>query len=229
MAEEAQGSGGGGGGAGVLSLSLYLLLLAFFILLVAISKFEVDKIDQVLFSLDETFEVDPDIMLANQSVTSRDGNVLQQESFFEVVDKLFRDELQFTKVKVVTEGDTMVIAVPEDGLFEKDSSDLRPDTAGLMGRLSESLKRKVDGGSYHLDMVTPLGVTEAQRQLAVLRAGQFARALIAHGAPAASISVGVRQRLRNEVHFFFALKEPGTDTVVPVAGSDEVEEEAVTR
>ena len=115
-APEEASSGGGTGSSTVLSLALFLLLLAFFILLVAISKFETEKIDQVLFSLDEVFEVQPEMLLSNQAVTSRDGNLSQQQTFFEVVDKLFRDELQFAKVRVVTEGDQMIVAVPLDAV-----------------------------------------------------------------------------------------------------------------
>lgn len=214
------GSGGGGGSTAIMSLSLYLLLLAFFILLVAISKFETEKIDQVLFSLDEAFVVEPDILMADTAVASRDGSTLAQQSFFEVVDKLFEEELAFTKVKVVREGDTMVVSVPEDAVFEDGSSELRPEAAGLIGRLSGSLKQKAEGGRYHLDMVIPMGLTADQRNTAVMRDGRFARALVAHGAPPEAISIGVRQRLRNSIHFFFALRTPQQEEQGALPGSD---------
>ncbi len=212
-APEEASSGGGTGSSTVLALALFLLLLAFFILLVAISKFETEKIDQVLFGLDEVFEVQPEMLLSNQAVTSRDGNLSQQQTFFEVVDKLFRDELQFAKVRVVTEGDQMIVAVPLDAVFEPDSMELRVETAGLMGRLSETLKKQIDGARYHLDMIIPLGLSASDRDLAVRRGGRFARALTAYGAPGYAISIGVRQRLRNEVHFYFEVRDIGSDVL----------------
>ncbi|MBV6632181.1 MAG: hypothetical protein KI792_04000 [Alphaproteobacteria bacterium] len=212
-------AGGSGGTATVMALALFLLLLAFFILLVAISKFESEKIDQVLFSLDEVFEVEPELLLADEAVTNRDGSQIAREDFFEVVDKVFRDELQFTRVRVVKQGDSMVIAVPEDGLFDPGSSDIRIEAAGLLGRVSEALTRPADNGGYYLDMVIPLGRSAGDRDLAVRRAGRFARGLTALNAPASSISVGVRQRLRNEVHFFFEFRPDDAPVVVPVVNS----------
>jgi len=213
-APEQNQSSSGSGSSTVMALALFLLLLAFFILLVAISKFETEKIDQVLFSLEEAFEIPPEILLSDQNVTSRDGNLNEQQTFFEVVDKLFRDELQFAKVRVVTEGDQMIVAVPIDAVFEASSIELRVETAGLIGRLSETLKKPVEDGQYHLDMVIPIGRTEADRDLSVRRAGRFARALTAYGAPPRAISIGVRQRLRNEVHFYFEAREIGSDVLV---------------
>lgn len=215
--QQAASSGGSGGASGVLALSLFLLLLAFFILLVAISKFETEKIDQVLFSLDEAFEVPKELLLAEQAVTSREGRLNPQQEFFEVIDKVFRDELQFTKVRVVNEGDKMVIAVPIDGVFDPNSSEIRVEAAGLIGRLAESLNRDVPDGRYNLDMIVPLGAAAADRELAIRRAGRFARALAAHGAPSSAMSIGARQRLRNEVHFFFAIVEDGSDGFNPFA------------
>ena len=210
--EEASGSSGS---STVMALALFLLLLAFFILLVAISKFESEKIDQVLFSLDEVFEVEPQLLLADQAVTSRDGSQIAREDFFDVVDKVFRDELQFTRVRVVKQGDTMVIAVPEDGLFDPGSSDIRIEAAGLLGRVAESLTREAEGGDYFLDMIVPLGRSADDRDLAVRRAGRFARGRTALNAPEANISVGVRQRLRNEVHFFFEFRSDEVQAAVP--------------
>ena len=210
-------SGVSGGASGVLALSLFLLLLAFFILLVAISKFESEKIDQVLFSLDEAFEVPEELLLADQAVTSREGRLSPQQEFFEVIDKVFRDELQFTKVRVVNEGDNMIIAVPLEGIFDGDSSEIRVEAAGLMGRLAESLNRDVLDGRYNLDMIVPLGRSESDRELAIRRAGRFARALAAHGAPSEAMSIGARQRLRREVHFYFSIVEDGSDGFNPFA------------
>ncbi|MEM6901980.1 MAG: hypothetical protein AAF556_01910 [Pseudomonadota bacterium] len=215
---DAQKSGGGGGNSTIMALSLFLLLLAFFILLVAISKFESEKIDQVLFSLDEVFEVEPDLLLAEEAVTSRDGSQIAQEDFFEVLDKVFRDELQFTRVRVVKQGDTMIIAVPEEGLFEPGSSDIRIEAAGLLGRVAEALSRPVENGGYFLDMIIPLGRSAGDRDIAVRRAGRFARGLTALNAPSSAISVGVRQRLRNEVHFFIEFRPDDAPSAVPQIG-----------
>ena len=121
----------------------------------------------------------------------------------------------------MTEGDNMIVAVPVDGLFDPESSEIRVEAAGLMGRVAQTLTREIDAGRYDLDMIVPLGRSASARELAVRRAGRFARALAAHGAPSSAISIGARQRLRNEVHFFFSVVPEGSDGFNPFAADGE--------
>lgn len=175
----------------VLFVGLYLLLLAFFILLVTLSRYDDRRTEAVVGSVRSTFQ---SVLPVPQPGLLRDENdaLDRGRAHQERVGQLVRGVLPLARFEVVTPGRLLLVRLPVDELFEPDSAVLRPEMRALWTRIAATLGG-VEGQRYDLEMVlgrerTPLG---GALGLDVERAGAFARAMAAFGAPRDAVAVGV--------------------------------------
>lgn len=192
-AEESVGYGGIHTTA--LFLSLYLLVLAFFIVLVSISSLEEVKSKAVMNSLTSTFSS----LLPTTDLnvfSSREGQILAGKAFQEQITSIFATDIQVAKVEVLQPGRLMQVTMDSDSLFQPGTTDIREAQVPLLDRVVANLSANTPGLRYDLEFIigSPyatdhnLPITET---LETDRAGAFARAILARGAPPSNIAVGI--------------------------------------
>ncbi|MGB0671625.1 MAG: flagellar motor protein MotB [Rhodospirillales bacterium] len=201
----------GGAGTIALFLALYLVVLAFFILLVTISTLEERKSQAVQDSLTSTFTT---LLPPSDELTafaSKDGDVIAAQEFQREVTNLFATAIRVAKVEIVQPGRLMRVKVPTSVLFADQESRVRPGQVGLLDRLVATLSARPYGLRHDLEFVIgsrytggtnlPVGQT---RQMA--RAGEFARSILARGAPPDSVAVGLSPGDEAEVTLWFYIR-----------------------
>jgi hypothetical protein len=195
----------------LLLLSLFLLLLVFFIVLNAQSVRESRKVRAVMGSVEHSFSIDPRLLSGHDTVASRTGTVQAVERL-DGVGTLFATAVAVAKVDRVTPGRLMEVRLPADALFEPGTADLRPDRNALLDRVAASLADAAPGERpgerIEVDMLLAISpdLTPSQPPGPVERAGALARDLVARGAPASGISVGVERGEPGTARFVFAVR-----------------------
>lgn len=194
----------------VLLLSLFLLLLVFFILLNAQSVQTTHRVKAVMGSLERSFPaffIDPRLREGTEPVASRAGTVFAVERL-ESVGTLFATAVAVAKVESVTPGRLLEVRLPADDLFLPGTAELRPDRQGLIDRVAESLRESRAGERMELDALLAIAPTAGPSHAPgpVARAGALARLLVADGAPADAVTIGIERGEPGAVRLLFSLR-----------------------
>ncbi|CCC98775.1 hypothetical protein [Azospirillum baldaniorum] len=98
--------------------------------------------------------------------------------------------------------------LPADELFLPGTADLRPDRIGLIDRVADALLQNRPGERIELDALLSIGAAGGPSQPPgpVVRAGALARLLIADGAPADAVTVGIERGAPGAVRLLFSLR-----------------------
>ncbi|WP_073953578.1 hypothetical protein [Thalassospira sp. TSL5-1] len=185
-----------GGGTTSLFLSLYLLLLAFFILLNTISTYEEVKARKVQQSLSSAFASILPPTTSLDTVTSVDGPRIAAEETQQKLGDLFKSPLNIARVEVLQPGKLLEVMMHTDQLFEPGKDTIRERQRGFVANLAAALANTSGGAQYEMEMMLGSnlgkhGTVPVEGSLEISRAGAFARAVIAAGAPARTIDVGI--------------------------------------
>lgn len=180
------GSAAGGGGPTYVYLGVFLLLLAFFILLNAVSHFHDQKVGAVLRSVDNAF--------STPGAGGRGGKASGWEATaaeLRQLGDLVRTRLPLDKVEVaLTDDGALVLILTQAELFTQDGTRIRADRVALLDRMAGVLRHRPDGPSVTAELLFATKDSTDTTPL-VNRAGTLARALVANGAPAEALSVGL--------------------------------------
>ncbi|HYD30407.1 MAG TPA: hypothetical protein VEB64_06055 [Azospirillaceae bacterium] len=198
----------------LLYLSLYFLLLAFFVLLNAISLRDHQKVEAVLGSVGRTFTIDPRLNIDPEVTATREAGLAALQGLVKL-SEVFDREALFARIDHVVPARTLAVDLPADVLFVRDGAAVRPERRALMDRIAETLRNRPTGWRIDVEAVvatTPPPGKSAPivREAALTRAAQLARTLVAAGAPADSVSVGLErgEAGRVRMRFFAHVLEP---------------------
>lgn len=201
----------GGANTVTLFLGLFLLVLAFFILLVSISTVESVKSRRVMDSLSSTFSAFFDPTSEPRPFTSREGDILGGQRFLERISGVFATGVRVTRTEILQPGQLMRVTLDADQLFVPDETTIRPVRHALLDRIVAALNTRPPGARYEMEFIMgspaqdgalPIGQT---RETA--RAGGLAREMIKRGAPADSLSIGIRPGDPSEVTIWFRVAD----------------------
>lgn len=183
-------------------LALYLILLAFFIFIVAQSRFELSRAVAAMGSVAGAFRGDAGLV-------RWDGETASSPAVADVVAGL-RGELQrrfdsgLPEARLVTGRDGAVLraSVPAAALFAAGESALRADKRAVVAELGRALGAVPTGFAFRIEISLPRGDdTAAGRALPVVRAGALARHLESEGLPPTTLATGLRPGEGSEVQF----------------------------
>lgn len=196
----------GGNGSIVLLLSLFLLLLVFFIVLNAQSVQAVSRVKAALGSLERSFHIDPRLRYGDDPFASRAGTVIAVQRLDGVGD-LFASAIAVAKVTTVAPGQLMEVRFAADELFEPGTAVIRRTHQGLIDRVAAALRESREGERVELDALLALSpAAVAQPPGPVERAGALARTLVADGAPADAVTVGIERGEPGEARLLFSIR-----------------------
>ncbi len=201
----------GGGGSTPLFLGLFLLILAFFILLVSISTLEKVKSKAVLDSLNSTFST---ILPSGSSVTvfnAEEEEINAGELFQQEITDIFTSAIEVAKIEIVHPGRLMRVRIPSDSLFFSGKSKIRDSRFPFLDRIVAALSNRPAGARYDMEFVIGAEYVDGRSlpiagTLEILRAGVFARDMMARGAPTDSISIGLKPGDPAEVVIWFYVR-----------------------
>lgn len=183
-------------------LSLYLILLAFFIFIVAQSRFELSRAVAAMSSVAGAFRGDAGLV-------RWDGEMASPTAVADVVAGL-RSELQrqfdsgLPEARLIAgrDGSVLRASVPVGALFAAGESTLRADKRTIVAELGRVLGTVPAGFAFRIEISLPRGndLTAGQR-LPVIRAGALARHLEAEGLAPTMLATGLRPGEGGEVQF----------------------------
>ncbi len=214
----------GGGGSTPLFLGLFLLILAFFILLVSISTVEKVKSKAVLDSLNSTFSTILPPSSSSSVFKVEEGKINAGELFQQKITNIFASAIKVAKVEIVHPGRLMRVRIPSDSLFFSGKSKIRDARFPLLDRIVAALSSRPAGVRYDMEFVIGAKYVGGRNlpiagTLEISRAGVFARDLIARGAPADSISIGLKPGNPAEVVIWFYVR-PANEARIKFKGNN---------
>ena len=190
-------------------LSLFLLLLVFFIVLVSHSTLRDYRVQAVMSSVSRSFAPPPPG--ATETAPTQGSSALVALSGLKRLGDLFETDLAIVKVEKSLPGRMLVATTETSELFEDGTAFVRRERLGLLDRVARELGDRA-GVRFEVDFLIAVGPEPAgKRPLGdpVAQAAALGRALIADGAPPATVSVGIEPGAAGSARFLFAARLPG--------------------
>lgn len=192
----------------LLFLSLMVLLLAFFIVLQSMSVPQLEKQQKALKSIEQTFQYDDELILIHgDNVSSQQDDKVGLPDQIKDIGDLFETKMQLVKVTKASGGTIMMVELPIDELFDRNSDHLLPISQPVLNRVANALRTQRSDGFYKMDfyLMRPLRkeYSTEQRQLDIARAGKIALYMSSLDVDSSRIGVGVQIGDPASVRFIF--------------------------
>lgn len=214
-------SGQAGDANVVALLSLKLLLLAFFIMLTAIARFEQEKVDLVVTSVNDAFDGRIRSDVPNVRLHSGLGSIPASTQLTERIRNLFSSTLPAARVERDDLFGELRIKIPTEALFFAEEARLRAGPTVLLSRLARLLgPERPAATDYDLEMLVGVDRDALSRlsstpdALASRRAGTLARDFARRGMPADKLSVGLVPGAQGKVRLVLRVRD------LPSAGAE---------
>lgn len=178
-------------------LSLFLVLLAFFIVLASVSQPEAGRAVRAIASVRASFP--SDLPLGSPTGEATSLFVEAERSLPDRVGRLVEADLPVAPLRKDPSTGQIAAEAPVETLF--DGTGLARPGHAFLRRMAAFLAIPPEGTRLVVTALVPDGDSQSAE-----RAAQIARILIADGAPAATITVGVERNPARTVRFFFGLK-----------------------
>ena len=195
----------------MLLLSLNLILLAFFILLNALSEYEVGRTRAVLESVNRTFSGNIEPSNSTEAIEGSLGALAEAEDMVRAVGSLFKAIIPSSRNTQTRRARSVRIEMPDTALFKPGKSRLRRERKVLIRRLAGLLTRKrVNIQGYQLEVLHGIRQQAGEltsRSLEVRRAAELAHRLEDAGLPPTVLAIGVIPGLPGAVHFVLTMDE----------------------
>jgi hypothetical protein len=196
----------------ILFLSLFLLLLAFFILLNAISVRDDVRTRAVIDSLMLTFQPPKDVEKSKSVFTSALNDTPSAEDLMRSMRQLWKGSTPLTKVRQLSSGRVMLVTAPLHDYFTGREISIRGDRQNLILQVAKTLAAKGDGLVSELQFVLDPDIIldadgEVDSEVQLARISEFARELVANGAPPDTITVGFRNGLERNLQLRYFVRD----------------------
>lgn len=190
-------------------LSLKLLLLAFFILLNALSEFEMLKVRAALESVTKAFDgrlnVEHNRAISGAADGSLDGTDLLLADTGQLFETMLPAIYQDRSDKLAF----MALEVQAGTFFATGDARLQAGRGLLLGRLAARLREwEADGIDYGLSILIGHREGKAGAPVRVERAAVLAQRLAAEGVPARRLAVGTFKAFADKVRLEFTVRRP---------------------
>jgi outer membrane protein OmpA-like peptidoglycan-associated protein len=193
-------------------LALFLLLLSFFILLNSLSSFETKRARSVIGSLNGTFAGRETANPAGPFIET--GNRTAVERFQSALRAALLTAVPAARLARSEDGRQIEAHFAMSELFSGGEAALRPDRERLLRGIAAALRDRPADLRFDVELLLGSGAdgtapNAAGEALTRARAGVFARALVARGAPKDAIAVGIGGGAPGEVLLRFRVRDAG--------------------
>lgn len=178
-------------------LSLNLLLLAFFILLIALSRFEQNRVERVVESITQAFGARFDSEFTQPSSPAGLGLYDAMKPVAEALRRTVAATLPVEVAIEVRRDGELRIEIPSEVLFASDAAAPLATVRPLLVELARALTGpRFEAHPWSLDASAPLsslagGASAAERDLAIRRAAALVRSLRGLGLPEGHLAAGL--------------------------------------
>ncbi len=207
-------SGQAGDANVVALLSLKLLLLAFFIMLTAIARFEQEKVELVVSSVNDAFDGRIRSDVPHIELGSGLGPISGAAELTERIRNLFSSTLPMARVERSELFGELRVEIPTEALFFAEEARLRAGPTVLLSRLARLLgPERPAATDYDLEMLVGVdrdalsGLSSTPATLAPRRAGTLARDFARRGMPADKLSVGLLPGSEGKVRLVMRVRD----------------------
>jgi len=184
-------------------LALFLLLLSFFILLNGLSGFEANRARAVIGSVHRSFAGEGAHPVEGPYIAVAERPVLQR--FRDSVRAALLTVLPAAAIRAAGDGRSIEVALAADDLFRRGAAEPRADRERFLREIAAALASRPADLRFELELVLSAAPDEA---MARGRAGAFARSLVARGAPADALSLGLGDLSPGGARLRFAARAP---------------------
>lgn len=196
-------------------LSLKVLLLAFFILLNALSNFEVERSTAVIDSVREAFR---GVVPAQQSLSAAEsalGVMEGSEDVVEALGRLFDDTLPLVESSDAANSRFLQIDIPITDFFSGDGAVITGQALDTLAAIAVVLADpRFSGQDYRIDLLYGLEGSDSGidgRFLDMRRAAALATALEVEEIPSARLSTGFLPSFPGSVRIHFTFPPPAAE------------------
>jgi len=191
----------------ILFLGLFLLLLAFFILLNSLATREEIRTRAVINSLLLTFQAPEEEKTSTEVYISALAPVPEPEELVDEFERIWVASIPLLKIERLSEGRMMQVVMPVNELFFGRGASVRSDRRTLLINTSKALSYKAQGFINELEFVLGIGAGGERDEIQKARVVSIARELVANGAPADTIKIGIRNGDMNSIRMRFHVRE----------------------
>ena len=180
-----------------LFLSVLLLLIAFFALLVSRSEVEVERAEQVLRSIEGTFNPSFRLPSVLGHTEINAGSDMQATTAERRAD--LRRSLALSLASQTVDAEAFRVFLEPEALFEEPRAILRKDRLLMLGRLAQSLADRSFGSAARATLLLEGprdGIRSSDRRNALVRLEILRGKMLDLGAPDAALAFGLRDAPR---------------------------------
>ena len=193
-----------------LLLCLFLLLLAFFIYLNATAKIQESKAREVLNSLAETFQAGSVQRDINNALLPEFDNHLLPRAFLRKIRSLWASLIGNKKLITSLSSSDIQLIIPANELFLGGEAQLRGDRSDLLKCTARALRVWDAGFESNVQFIITSenmvnGKISQYSDIAIRRAEVLAKKVVEFGAPARTVSVGLRYGMKNLIFVKFGV------------------------
>lgn len=191
----------------VLFLGLFLLLLAFFILLNSLATREEIRTRAVINSLLLTFQAPKEEKTSTEIYISALAPLPEPEELVDEFERLWVSSIPLLKVEKLSRGRMMQVVMPVNELFFGRGPSLRSDRSALFVNTARALSHKAQGFVNELEFLLGTSADADLNTVQRARAVAIARELVANGAPADTVKIGIREGELRSIRMRFHVRE----------------------
>ena len=191
----------------ILFLGLFLLLLAFFILLNSLATREEIRTRAVINSLLLTFQAPEEEKTSTEIYISALAPLPEPEELVDEFERLWVASIPLLKVERLSQGRMMQVLMPVNELFFGRGASMRSDRSALFINTAKALSYKAQGFVNELEFLLGTGADTDLNATQRARAVAIARELVANGAPADTVKIGVREGELGSIRMRFHVRE----------------------
>lgn len=187
-------------GINFLFVSLYSLVLAFFILMFSYSTIAQKKVRETVDSVKSTFSTPGVGEMPDAMEQPPLGSELPLQAYYADIKKVALEEMQIDETQVIERGNTLIFRLPVYLFFKEGTAEV-DDKRLFMEHMANDLVNNPVGKQLDVEFMLgrgrlPAPAEEAKKtavHLSVMRAGAFARALVAMGVDENTIYSGLSE------------------------------------
>jgi hypothetical protein len=191
-----------------LFVSVYVVILAFFIVLNSMSKVDQSKLENLVESVNQAFNMPSKVFTTKEKDDGGLNEVVAQ--FFNEVQNWAQTIFKIDGLEIIKKGNTMLVRIPTNKIFSEGKAEFTESSEPKVKELARLLSGWMQNFRLTAEIVIETSGYELANEktleiLAIERAGLFAETLTEMGVNGMNIAPGIRKTGEDFIAFRFVL------------------------